>query len=160
MVRSDLWEKTSGTPSLTVHSGESHPACRQSSRISFKCLTRCAGDAAILNDGDESSTHKSSLYIPWLRKTKYLAVESLVQRRSDSAGTFCSPAVLAVCFLDDCLAVDIASLQESALHSVPADVINKSFRDIETTLPGPQQQGLLPVAQYAIVPKQGRSFLP
>jgi hypothetical protein len=126
----------------------------------FNYLTRWAGDAAILNDGDDSSTHKSSLYIPWLRKTKYLAVESLVQRRSDITGAFCSSAVLAVYFLDDCLAVGGASLLESALHSVPADVINKSFRDIETTLPGPQQQALLPVAQYAIVPKQGWSYVP
>jgi hypothetical protein len=47
-----------------------------------------AGDAAILNDGEDSSTHKNSLYIPWLRKTKYLAVESLVQKRSESTGAF------------------------------------------------------------------------
>jgi len=114
LVRSDLWEKTSGTPSPAVH----------------------AGDAAILNDGDDIGNLKSSIYIPWLRKTKYLAVESLVQRRSsDHRGG--------------------APQKDSSVHSVPSDVVNQSFRDVETTLPGPHQQGLEPVAEYSIVPKQG-----
>jgi hypothetical protein len=55
-----------------------------------------AGDAAILNDGDDSSNHKSSIYIPWLRKTKYLAVESFVQRRADNSGAL-SPFVYRIC---------------------------------------------------------------
>jgi hypothetical protein len=52
----------------------------------FVIPVHLAGDSAILNDGDESGTHKSSIYIPWLRKTKYLAVESVVQRRPEHTG--------------------------------------------------------------------------
>ena len=49
-------------------------------------LVWLVGDAAILNDGEDGGSHKSSIYIPWLRKTKYLAVESVVQRRSEISG--------------------------------------------------------------------------
>jgi hypothetical protein len=54
----------------------------------FVIPVHLAGDSAILNDGDESGTHKSSIYIPWLRKTKYLAVESVVQRRPEHTGQY------------------------------------------------------------------------
>ena len=64
-------------------------------------------------------------------------------------------AAFAVDFNDNFCTVGAAPLQDSLLYSVPSDVIGQSFRDVEATLPGPQQQGLEPVAQYAIVPKQG-----
>ncbi len=64
-------------------------------------------------------------------------------------------AAFAVDFNDNFCTAGAAPLQDSLLYSVPSDVIAQSFRDVEATLPGPQQQGLEPVAQYAIVPKQG-----
>ncbi len=64
-------------------------------------------------------------------------------------------AAFAVDFNDNFCTAGAAPLQDSLLYSVPSDVIAQSFRDVEAMLPGPQQQGLEPVAQYAIVPKQG-----
>ena len=153
LVRSDLWEKTSGTPSPAVHAGRLH--FYRCSFIFSRFLTLCTGDAAILNDGDDIGNLKSSIYIPWLRKTKYLAVESLVQRRSsDHRGALALVSFFAV---SDSFGLGGAPQKDSSVHSVPSDVVNQSFRDVETTLPGPHQQGLEPVAEYSIVPKQGHA---
>jgi hypothetical protein len=46
--------------------------------------------------------------------------------------------------------------QDPTVHSVPADVIAQSFSDVEATLPGPQQEGLTPIAEYPIVPTPGK----
>jgi hypothetical protein len=59
--------------------------------------------------------------------------------------------------VSDSFGVGGAPQKDSSVHSVPSDVVNQSFRDVETTLPGPHQQGLEPVAEYSIVPKQGHA---
>ena len=65
-----------------------------------------------------------------------------------------------VYFVYDCCEAGGAPQPDCALQSVPSDVVSQSFRDVETTVPGPHQQGLEPVAEYAIVPKQGHTRNP
>lgn len=155
LVRSDLWEKTSGTPSLTVHAGSLRFGSNLCffSVIWFHCQEIRPSSMMVMMEAPTRAVFIS------LGSEKRSILQLKVWSRGDLKILVPSHQVPPLRASLECAyywsAVAGATQDDAALHIVPQDVVSQSFRDIETTLPGPQQRCLEPVAQYDIVPKEG-----